>query len=159
MPASPGTGGRYEWFYWKVWRWVDSFLDTYIPATLLVVLNALIVYKIVASRRAMRTRQLNESNSSVAPTVIILFVESVVFLVISVPGELVFNTELAILERYPRDLSVSRCVVHVMRRVFLVVRSAGGALNFVLYMLTGRRFRRAFVDTICRRGSLAPALR
>ena len=121
-------------------------MSTYIPATLLVVLNALIVYKIVATRRAMQTsRALNDasaSNNKVATVTVMLLAECATFLLFNAPFDLIqtiygFTPVCTMLEEL--DL-YSALFTH-----------ASSAVNFVMYMLTGRKFRKAFVDALCRR--------
>ena len=141
-------------FQSNVWPWIDGYLATYISATLLVVLNALIVYKIVASRRAMQTSRnagssAGAANSELAATTIMLFVESASFMLLNLPFEVFWNTpsSLGILTR----LNLLRCVQDIISIVAEFLSFLGSALNFILYMLSGRKFRKAFVDTLCRR--------
>jgi hypothetical protein len=142
----PDYSWDWQWFFTRVWNRNYAILSTYIPATLLVVLNALIVYKIVATRRAMQTsRALNDasaSNNKVAAVTVMLLAECATFLLFNAPFDLIQTiygftqvcTKLGELDRY------SALLTH-----------ASNALNFVMYMLTGRKFRKAFADTICRR--------
>ena len=146
-------------FKYEVWPWIDSSLATYIPATLLVVLNALIVYKIVASRRAMLTSHArnpasssaNAARSKLAATTVVLFVESALFLLLNVPFEVLYSPTHS--TRIFDLLSwQSRCYMRVLIFDFSeFVSFLGSALNFALYMLTGRKFRKAFMKTVCRR--------
>ena len=144
---------------------MDATLSTFIPGLLLVLLNALIVYKIVASRRAMQTSRAMHNarpcssagtgNNEIAGTTIVLFAETASFLVFNVPFELFWNTELFVSSWPPSPEQLNRmglpwCAVIVIRGVCVLLKFASNALNFVMYMLTGSKFRKAFKEKMCR---------
>ena len=136
---------------------ISACLSTIIPATLLFVLNALIVYKIVASRRAVQTSgamhvassSASAASSKVASTTVMLFVESGIFLFLNLPYEVFVNYR----DWHYGSLfaGISSCILFSIFDIAQLMIYTGSALNFILYMLTGRKFRKALLDTVCRR--------
>ena len=75
----------------------------------------------------------------IASTTAILFLESLMFLLLNLPFDLYY-----IDSRVPHQGSCHR----IIKSVADLLQCTSGALNFALYMLTGRKFRMAFLKTI-----------
>ena len=74
----------------------------------------------------------------------IVFAESVLFLVLCLPMEIIFIGK----PRGAWSEYLSECEVQVMADIFLLFRFVNSALNFVMYMLVGTMFRAAFLSTL-----------
>ncbi|KAK7466639.1 hypothetical protein BaRGS_00037247 [Batillaria attramentaria] len=146
--------GELEQFYVsRVWPWVDGAIYCFGPLASLVVLNMLIARQMKASRRFRRTSTRScdgrgagsQGDHSRQVTTMLLFV-TFTFLVLVSPVAVTL-----VLERYvwmPSSLH-QRAVHHLVRTVINNLGYTNHAVNFLLYNLSGKRFRQEFLRIFC----------
>ena len=140
------------WFYLSMW--------TIIPMSIVTLLNAVIIFRIIQQVMNKHQRTLNitsggrhlrgrsENVKSVKSVTIMLITCSSVFILISVIGSIslifVFKTI---------KLSVMTAEGMVFHNVAYHMCYSNFAINFLLYCVSGRKFRKAMVKVLCCRDS------
>ncbi|KAK7113229.1 mu-type opioid receptor-like [Littorina saxatilis] len=150
-------GDRTTFYLFKVWPWVDAFIYCYAPLACLVVFNILIVRQVRLSRNFQST-----SNPAVASGTSTSQVKSpkmtdkeaqlTRMLLLVTTAFLVFVSPMAVIivvERYHwiPDTARGKAQYHLVRTVFNNLDYTNHALNFLLYCLSGQRFRRELRQT------------
>lgn len=122
-----------------IWLPIDACLGTYIPLIILFVVNSLTVAKLAASSRAIRTSIGSEdgkadSGRRVASVTAMLFAESLLFLLFNLP------LEISIMVQLNKEGGMT-CMEHVNYSMCLLLGYCSNAVNFIMYMLIGSKFR------------------
>ncbi|KAK6178872.1 hypothetical protein SNE40_011359 [Patella caerulea] len=145
-------------FIRKIWPWFDAVVYCYLPLSCLFTLNILIIREV---KKAGNTkRQLTQSSDNTADNeaqsesrkqerqiTIMLLLVSFCFLIFVSPMAVII-----VVERYywlpvfPHD----KAVFHLVRTITNHMMYLNHALNFLLYFLSGRRFRDEFRDVFCK---------
>lgn len=148
-------GFEHRDFFYKTWYWIDFTLLSIIPFIFIFTGNIVIT---VCVFRAMKFRQQQtptvyapplgqtstESCKPLTSSTAMLIGISVLFLIATTPSAIYF----LLFDTLIGDASDAHEVAKT-RLVFAItnlLHFANNALNFILYCLTGSRFRRAFVD-------------
>lgn len=139
-------------FIEKVWYWIDGCLYAIIPCILLVMFNGLIILGIRKSRKIQKDLTNNKSDQMAEKyrqqrqITIMLIVVSIVFVVLVLPNCLFF-----IVKPYWvfESGSHGQAVNYLVSQLIFLLSDFNHAINFYLYFLTARRFRRRFTDTLC----------
>lgn len=149
IPCAPITE-KYEHFFAKVWPWIDLCKFSLIPFVILSSGNVCIIYKLISSRRKVMTRvcPLN-SRTDAAPTAsgtggrtsymsILLICLNFVFIFCTLPICVYF-----IGEPYwiPKDIPRSVQLQDPWWALVNMFMYANNSCNFIMYCLTGSRFR------------------
>ncbi|XP_070183383.1 probable G-protein coupled receptor B0563.6 [Littorina saxatilis] len=142
--------------YGLVWPWIDGSIYCFIPFISLVVFNVLIVKHMRQSRkfRWSNTRQSSDHSTRQGDpnrqiTMMLLMV-TCAFLVLVGPV-----ATMLLVERYlwirtsPRE----KAVYHLVRTILNNLSYTNHAINFLLYCLSGNRFRQEFIQLFCTRSS------
>ncbi|KAL4240834.1 hypothetical protein ACF0H5_001622 [Mactra antiquata] len=162
IPCAPRTEA-YEHFFAKVWTWIDLCKFSLIPFAILSIGNACIIFKLVASRRKVRTsvRPLSTASTTVATSnkasnmTILLLSLNFIFIISTSPVCIYF-----IGESYwiPTDLPLKIRQQDPWWAFVNMLMFSNNSANFVLYCLTGSRFRESVKDLFkCEAGVFAVA--
>jgi hypothetical protein len=165
----------------KIWPWIDAVIYSYIPLTLLIIFNILIVHNLIKSKKNIkrlqngqngpiknysiryfiystfnnksnnlsnqlellsnqplnqRQQQQQTSSSANKRLTIMLLVVSITFFVTSVP-----IVTLQTIERNYQQISN----LVVLKGIFLALQYLNHSINFFLYAVTGKTFRKEFL--------------
>ena len=126
----------------NILRIISSIIEGFIPLIFLIAGNTMIIAKL--SRKREEETDSNSSHTGgkrLTSTMAILIVESVVFGLTNLPGEIFGmgeNLGLLRLKGYPR------LVFYV---VFYALMLTADSLNFMVYMVVGRKFRTVFRES------------
>ena len=133
------------------WYIIDAAIYIFIPAPVILVLNSLIIYRLVANRRK-RAEMLPPSTNMSAPpgrensedkVYVMLIVVCVVFILSTLPYYI-----LAIYSSFVAPSGVQSSIRYFLRQLFMSLWSVNHSVNFYLYCMTGRKFRRELVDML-----------
>lgn len=122
------------------------------PSFLIVFFNILIVVKLL--RPQIDRHNDKKAKKAISSVTIMLFVVSVIFLVTTTPVAVYFLGQGTFIEDSPRDLYSSRIppefADHRLAQVVcILVSHINNSINFLLYSLSGERFRKAITDMLC----------
>jgi hypothetical protein len=119
------------------WRWIDSSLASYVPFAVIFVGNVMIVMKLYLSHRAKKKMTQQSSVKGTSSTTAVLIVVCSCFLVLTVPSTIYFVGSPRNLWHYRYD--------NFIYRLSMILYYLNNTINFLLYFLSGARFRKAFV--------------
>ncbi|XP_046543612.1 G-protein coupled receptor dmsr-1-like [Haliotis rubra] len=144
----------YRDFTTEYWYWISASVYAFIPCTVLIMFNFLIVYSIQQSSKVRRHLAMNSSSSNKAQRsgsgshdnhiTIMLVTVTIMFVILTIPRCVVMLVIKAGPPQSPLD--------HVQRRLLDVLTSmfadSNHAVNFYLYFFAGRQFRYQFLKTM-----------
>ncbi|CAH1789963.1 unnamed protein product [Owenia fusiformis] len=133
------------------WPWIDACIASFIPFTILIICNALIVAKLSKSKK-FRKESTNErrgkNNNATRSITIMLIVTSFMFLILTAP----FVIYLIIWQKDTKNGYASMTeLIHseLMTSIFDMFIYCNSAINFILYCLSGKMFREALAELFC----------
>ena len=140
------------------WPWVDFLIYSLFPSTILSVCNISIIYKVISSNREIfqnsSSNESNTRNSSVtfrrsqeSSLTAMLLVTSITYVVCTTPFCL-FTIYYASSTRILFDDTKKAAVVGLVFAVINMLQFTNNCINFILYCVSGRRFR-AELKTLC----------
>ena len=150
ISCTAGPNQSYHDFYTKYFVWIDAFVASYIPFCVMLISNIAIIIKLTQAR-IKRKSHMNvhmKSSSGRGSMTLVLLTLNFVFLITTSPSVIFLSFQ----ETFRGDGSP-----HAMSKFYLayvitgVLSYCNSALNFVLYCLTGSRFRRDMAALFCRR--------
>ena len=134
-----------------VWYWIDGALYAFLPIILIIVFNGLIIYAVRKSGRDQRdltNRAMNMSDKLVQQrqVTVMLLTVSLVFVVLILPNCIFF-----IVKTYWswRETMQGIAQYYLVYQIVFLLSDLNHAVNFYLYMLSGRKFRQKFAQIIC----------
>ncbi|CAH1801161.1 unnamed protein product [Owenia fusiformis] len=142
-----------ETFHTEYWFWIDAVFASFLPFTLLMISNITIVVVIIrASQRRRQTMQAVSSSSSsdnqTRSLTIMLICLSITFLILTGPVVVFF-----LLDRLNVDpkeeASYDRVKSHMYSVIVFCLMYTNNAINFILYCVSGKKFRSSLVDVFC----------
>jgi hypothetical protein len=159
-----------EFVYWhdNIWPWIDLLLTSAVPCTSLIVLNTSIIVAIKRAARAQRRmlhgqRRLSKSKAVASPhsnatpsldknrkhlnqLTIMLVTVSVTMVILTTPNSIFFVSR-----HYWESGSslTSEVAYHVFYHLSVILVSVNNAVNFFLYFISGQKFRKQCIETIC----------
>ena len=158
IPQCAGAS-QYEVLVQDVWPWVDAFIYSFLPFVVILVLNAIIIFRVVRARNyrtqmqqssVLRDNRRAHHESSTKLTVMLLTI-SFAFLLMTLP----MNTSMiamAFSSSYVNDLRVVS-KYKLVRTVTELLMYANHSMNFYLYCATGQKFRGELLRMLCGRGT------
>ena len=140
------------------WPWVDFLIYSLFPSTILSVCNISIIYKVISSnRQIMQNSSSNESNTQTSSVTFrrnqessltaMLLVTSITYVVCTTPFCL-FTIYYANSDRIVFDDAKKWAVDELVFAVINMLQFTNNCINFVLYCVSGSRFR-AELKTLC----------
>ena len=140
----------YRQFVDKVWSWVDLCLSFLIPGALILTGNILILVQL--SRTAQRRQDLGVTQQSKQSLTMLLHLLTVVFLVSMAPYA-VFMIISAYLLENSADIYEELERIDYIFQILLLLVALNPTLNFILYVLSGSKFRKEVKTLIfCQEG-------
>ena len=140
------------------WPWVDFLIYSLFPSTILSVCNISVIYKVISSNRRIiqnsSSNETNSQNSSVtfrrsqeSSLTAMLLVTSITYIVCTAPFciHIIYYASFA---RKVFDDTKSAAVVGLVFAVVNMLQFTNNCINFILYCVSGRRFR-AELKTLC----------
>ncbi|CAG5132230.1 unnamed protein product [Candidula unifasciata] len=141
--------GDYDWFM-RVWYWLDAVIYAFLPALLLIVLNALIIKGIRHS--AIVQRELTSKASQVAETTrqqrqitIMLVVVCIAYVLLITPLALFYAIQPY--WSYKQNPGEHAKYLFINQLAFMLSDSTH-AVNFYLYFFSTQRFRKRCLETL-----------
>ena len=133
-------------FFLGPWYWIDACLGDFIPFLFVLVGNVIIVTHLVRSGRLRSKVMLSagEKDRKMSSTTFVLITVSVIFLVCNVPTDLLFLGYQYGL--FPDNNSEQDAIYNLFFAGVSMLYYANNAIEFVLYFVSGRKFRSAFLD-------------
>ncbi|XP_046370987.2 FMRFamide receptor-like [Haliotis rufescens] len=143
---------EYKYFMMHVWYWINVLMYAAIPCTLLILFNLLIIMGIVRSRKVQKRLSGNKDDSSSIDRlrqVTIMLVAAAISLVILTTPRCV----MLILTPYwnPPEQTMEGSVEYLLDTIAFVLCDFNHAINFYVYSMSAKRFRRQFLDLFQRR--------
>ncbi|KAK3096654.1 hypothetical protein FSP39_009139 [Pinctada imbricata] len=143
----------YQNFFENTWPWIDLTIYCIVPFLSLFIGNILIVTKFLQSRRKLRTQvapasaseQKNQKKTS--SMTLMLFCLNTVYLISSVPISIYLIGYSDWVE--PGDAH-GQAVSNLLWSLFNVLMYANNTFNFLLYCLSGQKFRNEVKLILCR---------
>ncbi|ESO90695.1 hypothetical protein LOTGIDRAFT_163961 [Lottia gigantea] len=152
------SGETNAYFLGKIWPWIDSVWYCYLPLACLCILNVFIISNIRKAGRFQRqmtqssttgsegrNKAKNNSGKERQITVMLLLV-TFCFLILVGPMAMII-----IIEKYywVRVTPYEQAVYHLVRTVLNNMMYTNHALNFILYYISGQRFREQMQQILC----------
>ncbi|KAK6166315.1 hypothetical protein SNE40_023042 [Patella caerulea] len=175
VPTEDGTetqcsseGEMNQYFLSKVYPWIDAVWYCYLPLSCLCILNILIITQVKKSGKKQRrmtqtdrASNANKADSSARERQITTMLLLVTFCFLLFVSPMAVIT---VVEKYMwvRETPHESAVYHLVRTVFNNMMYTNHALNFLLYFMSGKRFRDQFMALLCscrnKRGPLTSAV-
>ncbi|KAI0220141.1 hypothetical protein LSAT2_028332 [Lamellibrachia satsuma] len=137
----------YGFFHIYIWPWIDASVYSFFPLTMLVVFNVLIIHSV--RQRAAEMKQLSDADtkpgtgttSSGTEQQITTMLLSVTFAFIILTGPIAVTL---ILEKFwdPPTEAHGSAIWRLWRTIVSNLMYTNHAINFLLYSLSGQKFRR-----------------
>ncbi|KAK2164765.1 hypothetical protein LSH36_59g07052 [Paralvinella palmiformis] len=137
----------YLWFTAVIWPWVDFIVLSLIPLLVIFTCNIVIILALLRATK-LRSRALtnNQKTKESQQITVMLIGLNVIFLLTTVPVSVYFIGEG---KAWDPDRQSTRNAYVICNTIYYLSNST----NFLIYCLTGSKFRRALSMVICRRGS------
>ncbi|XP_025089448.1 FMRFamide receptor-like [Pomacea canaliculata] len=138
-----------ELFLHLIWPWVDASVYCYIPFFALLVLNILIITNINQSSELFLRLSMSHSRRLIENrqiTLMLLFV-TLAFLLLVGPVGVILAVEQNLLATGSALVKARHSFVRV---IFNCLTYTNHAVNFLLYCISGRRFRKEVLRLFCR---------
>ena len=134
-----------------VWYWIDGVMYAFLPITLIIVFNTLIIYAVRKSNKEHRdltNRAINMSDklTQQRQLTLMLLTISLVFVILILPNCIFF-----IVRTYWswRDTMRGIAQYYLVYQTVFLLSDLNHAVNFYLYCLSGRKFRQKFIQILC----------
>ncbi|XP_046366782.2 C-C chemokine receptor type 1-like [Haliotis rufescens] len=154
----------YEQFEFQVWPWIDLCVFSLIPLIVLIIANISIIQKILTRRRNARrinpvvstitSEQKRYQDKKTSSMTIMLLVLNLVFFVCTTPISVYLIGEPYWLD----DLTPRQeAVLSLVWAIANMLQYTNNSINFLLYCISGSRFRNTLKDLFQRRNRVRPS--
>ena len=138
----------YDFFYDQIWPWLESSLSTYVPFTVMIVCNALIIGRLVRTH-AQRKRQISTLGSKTSRTrmttmTTMLLTTTFTFLLLTTPNALFLSGQ----RLWWKEEEKNNPNFEIFWAISQLLMYLNSAINFLLYYVSGPRFRREVKDIL-----------
>ena len=142
----------YQLFWFGPWYWIDSIIYMGIPFIAIVICNAIILSKVLQSQ--LQRAKLKCSNEEYAKgarltsTTYMLITVSIMFLVLTLPQSsyYIMRGFQPVIIWDPQEAAN----VGLFSVIVFLIAFANNTINFLLYCISGRQFRKEFINMITR---------
>lgn len=147
-----GIAEKYNFFYKRIWYWINASFYSFVPSVILIVCNLLITLRVRKSgqRRSRlyseteRERSIHLNRYERQITVMLLTV-AVVFLILTLPRTIFILVHSSWI---PGRLSLNYARKQLLDQLTFFLCDATHAVNFYLYFITGQKFRQSFIGIV-----------
>ena len=139
----PLSATKYADFFGQIWPWIDFSISFAVPCTLIIVGNTAIIIQLSKARR--QRKLMGAPRQKLHSLTIFMFLLSIVFVVSMAPVPL-FSA--VIYNIYITDMDLLSNSSHIIR-ILTVVMGLNPTMNFILYFLTGSKFRADVKALVC----------
>ncbi|XP_025077655.1 probable G-protein coupled receptor 139 isoform X2 [Pomacea canaliculata] len=166
-------GREYEHFYNMVWPWIDLCIYSLLPLSLIVVCNSVIIIKVCVSRRKARrvipsvapsthtdvqaddtrSRQVSSMTATLMTLNLVLLVTTMpisAYLIVEPYFETIRDSSS---EQYDPKVSAQFSMAWAIVNIFMYTNNS---INFLLYCVSGTRFRGELLSLFGRRRRIRP---
>ncbi|CAH1797430.1 unnamed protein product [Owenia fusiformis] len=138
---------KYTDFFLDTWSWLDTCIASFIPFTIMFVSNVLIIIKVVFWRSIRKMSSANESKMTTMTAM--LLTVNFVFIICTAPIVIYLNFYT---EWYPDEDDQSQMAKSDLHwAVCNMLQYSSNAINFLLYCVSGPKFRRELSGLWCRK--------
>lgn len=150
-------GPRFHPFFYKVWYWLDFTLVSVLPFVFILTGNIIIIASIVRGARVRRlelhqhpvSSKVIPRRSTMTSSTAMLIGVSAMFFLTTTPSTVYFLLVDQFLSNWSAQNEARAQLVFVVTNLLYYTNNA---VNFLLYCVTGTRFRRALISVFQRRG-------
>ncbi|CAH1784826.1 unnamed protein product [Owenia fusiformis] len=145
------SGNQYKVFWRQYWPWIDATLRSYLPFTLIVLSNSLIIAKILQTRRQRKlltSRTCNHSNGITSMTAMLIGI-SIGYIITTSPISVFFAYVNYIMYHHGKIPDQFVGSFQLAYAVCMMLHYCNNAVNFLLYCVTGPRFRKELIVMFC----------
>ena len=142
--TNPDYPCRGNTFIKQIWSWLDTLIAVFLPFLGLIISNVIIIYKVVQSSHKRQQDLGAHTDSNLASTSTILIVLSLAFLFLNMPVQIYIylnDNDLTDLKDYEEAFTVT---------TLFHLQYMNSAINFFVYCLTWKSFRRKLKLLFCR---------
>ena len=142
---------RLRHFYYEIYLWMDLLAYTLIPFVIITACNAVIISRVVVGHRNRRKIQISATSTPTSQRVtsltVMLLTTSISFLILTMPSSIYF-----LVIRYWNEADTdSLALEKLVYSVVIMCSYANNGLNFLLFYISGSKFRLAVRQVIaCR---------
>ncbi len=143
---SCSTPKEYRYFINYIWPWIDLINFFFLPSVTLIVLSALIVYKITKQRRQVAPASATNGTSTTNQS------QLTVSLVAICVAMIICNCPVVVFSFIEPHVEISTMLTFVRfalaHTVCDYLMNMNNCVNFFLYIITSKRFRNEFVEML-----------
>ena len=147
----------WEWFLNGPYTWIDACLGDFIPFLVVITGNVIIVIKLLRAQKA-RSKNMQvvaKDGKKLTSTTTTLLLISVIFFTFNVPMDIHFIGEGYGL--FPLITPEDKAIGDFRFAIVSMFYYGNNAIEFILYFISGSKFRSAFVGMFCCRRPKRPA--
>lgn len=139
-----------DWYHFfdLGWSYIDACVGDFFPFLVVLIGNILTIIRILKSRRE-RERQMgavsNSNGRLMASTTAMLIGVSVMFLILSLPIDILFLYYAYKGSMLPQN--EEQAIYNLAYAVVILSYYSNNAFDFLVYLVSGRKFRQAFLET------------
>ncbi len=142
---------KYGYFIVYVYPWIDAFIYSFIPLTLIFIFNLLIILKlkeksVISDSKVQGSCDGQSDSNTMRQVTIMLLTVAICFLVLTSPIAVILVVE-HIWDPYQSD-PLTQATYSMVRRIVNNMMYLNHAINFMLYMGTGTGFRRQLIKLV-----------
>ena len=148
-----GGGPNYEVLVGDAWPWVDTCLYSFIPFVVILILNVLIIRHVLKARKSRSqlqssadAKQAANYHDSTRMTIMLLSI-SFTFLITTLPMNISSIAKIFWKLRNHKGLAQYT----LLRTITTLLMYLNHSMNFVIYCVTGRKFRQQLLWMLCGR--------
>ena len=143
------------WLQWEAERntryeeLADLIIIVIVPCIILFTGNGIIIVNLVRAHRRHRHAHGTSNSHNTSSVTVMLCVVSVVFLLLTLPSSVFFIGRKRLFPNIEND-ELQKQQASLTFTVTTLLYHINSMINFLLYVLSGRKFRQAFVGLFCR---------
>ncbi|XP_053407139.1 galanin receptor 2a-like isoform X3 [Mercenaria mercenaria] len=143
VPACTAVDDGYLYFFQTVWPFIDSTVYCFVPCSVIVTGNSLILYKIKRNKRPIyKFEQESDRDQEAQSLLPLIFTLNTVFVLTTAPTsiyQVALNfTYVSVTEEH----SLRHVRLFLGWTILLMIMFSNHAINWLLYCLSGKNFRR-----------------
>ena len=149
------TTTKEHWeFIHLIWPWIDFIVASLLPFLIIVLSNSAIIGRIVHStfkrRQHLHSQNNAFSNSKMTTMTAILLTVTLVFFITTAPMAIYMIRNVS--QHHQADAE-QKAYLKLVWTVLSLLLYTNNVINFLLYLISGRRFRREFTKMFCRKSN------
>ena len=142
--------GSYRKFFQGPWYFLDMTAYCGMPFLVICVCNVIIISRVAGSyqrRRAMQQKEAQRYTKDVQGITVMLLVVSIVFIILTLPLQTFFISVIIDFSFFGASPYI-QALIWLLRYSVQIMAYSNSSVNFILYCVSGRQFRTAFLERI-----------